>query len=187
MKEPEMIRGYAIPLSAKFLLEDRDVSPAVPVSARTELQRIASAKPDIWMPRADAIRLWQMVDDASPDEAASYHNLTRCGETIANVAINTFLKLLLRVLSPKQFANKFPSIWEHEHKGGHVESSLKDSNHMDIAIRDIEGFRNLGPIARGFILTALRAIGLKELEIQDKTWSRATPAPREAILLASWK
>src|SRR5262249_24608167 len=123
----------------------------------------------------------------SPEEASSYNNIVMCGETIANQAINTFLKLLLKMLSPRMFANKFPEIWSHDHRGGYAEPGVLDGNAMIISIRHVEGFSHVGPIAVGFVGVALRAGGLKDLKMKDQTWSRAIPGPRDIRIEATWK
>lgn len=187
MEEPK-IRGYAVPLAARFILDDKDLRARLSADVIEDLKRVAASKPDVWMPRIEAMRLWCLVDEASPDEETAYLNLVRCGESIADQAISTFLKLLLRVLSPTQFARKFPDIWAHEHTKGFVEAALSDDNKgMVINIHDVEGFRHVGPIGVGFVGTALRALGLKELKLRDVTWTRAKPDSSDVRMEISWK
>jgi hypothetical protein len=182
-----MTRGYAVPLAARFILEDAELRPRLAPETVEYLEGLVDSKPEHWIPRQDMVRLWSIVDEASPDEESAYRNLVRGGETVANQAINTFLKLLLRVLSPKQFARKFPDIWVHEHKGGYVEAILEGDHGMVIHIRDAEDFAHAGPIAVGFVGTALRALGLKELKIEDRGWTRAKPSSQDVRLDISWK
>lgn len=182
-----MTRGYALPLAARFILDDEELRSRLPQENVDYLAKVAASKPDVWVSRQEVIRVWSMVDQASPDEESAYRNLVRGGEAVANEAIGSFLKLLLRVLSPKQFARKFPDIWVHEHKGGTVEAVLGENNTMVIQIKDVEDFTHVGPVAVGFVGTALRALGLKDLVLKDVTWTRAKPNVRDVRIEISWK
>jgi hypothetical protein len=183
-----MTRGYAVPLAARYVLEDPELRTAISDAMRDELMSVADSKPAVWVPRQEVVRIWSIVEQVSKDEESAYRNLVRGGETVAQQAISTFLKLLLRVLSPKQFARKFPDIWAHEHKGGYVEAVLDGDNPaMLITIHDVETFPHVGPVAVGFAGTALRALGLKDLKIRDVTWTRAKPNPKDVRIEISWK
>jgi hypothetical protein len=182
-----MIRGTTLPLTARFILGNESLKSRVPLETLAEVTRISMTKPDIWAPRTQQVRLLKIIDEASPDEESAYRNLVEGGEWVANEAISTFLKLLLRVLSPKQFARKFPDIWLHEHKGGYVEAALGDHNTMVITIRDVKDFSHIGPVSVGFVGTALRALGLKDLKIRDVGWTRADPGPNDVRMEISWR
>ncbi|MFT3774321.1 MAG: hypothetical protein QM820_53860 [Minicystis sp.] len=181
-----LTRGYTLPIAANFVLNDEKLKPQLTPESIDYLQQVAASKPDVWVPREEVIRIWALVDKASPDEENAYANLVRGGEAVAQEAISTFLKLLLRVLSPKQFARKFPDIWAHEHKGGYVEAVVNEDKTMRIIIRDVGGFTYVGPVAVGFVGTALRALGLHDLKLRDTTWTRKDPAPNEVRLEISW-
>lgn len=180
-----MTRGYALPLAARFVLDDPELKPLLTPEDVTYLTEVAHKKPEVWVPRADVVRLWSIAADRSVDEDHAYRSLVRGGEAVAREAISTFLKFLLRVLSPKLFARKFPDIWSHEHKGGRVEA-IVNANTMVIIIHDVGDFAHVGPVAVGFVGTALRALGLKDLQIKDVTWTRENPAPLTARLEMSW-
>ncbi|APR84455.1 Hypothetical protein A7982_09804 [Minicystis rosea] len=181
-----LTRGYTLPIAANFVLNDEKLSPLLKPEAIDHLKQLAASKPDPWVPRETVMHVWSLVDECSPDEETAYQNLVRGGEAVAQEAIGTFLKLLLRVLSPKQFARKFPDIWAHEHKGGFVEATVHDENAMLINIRDVEGFTYIGPVAVGFVGTALRALGLNDVKLRDVTWTRANPGPRDIRIEISW-
>lgn len=186
MEEPK-VKGNTLPLAARFVLEDADLSPRLSSAQQRELQDFADSKPDVWVPRADLIRVWSIVDEISPDEKSAYANLVRGGGVVASVALSTFLKLLLRMLTPRQFSRKFPNIWSHEHSAGYVEAILGDNNTMVINVKDVAGFTHVGPVAVGFIGVVLKATGLKDLHLEDKSWTRQNPAPENVRIEVSWK
>lgn len=183
--ETYLCRGYALPLAARYALGHEGLKPRLSSEAIEYITHVANTKPAVWVPREDVIRLWSYVDEASPDEESAYQNLVRGGEVVSDEALSTFLRLLLRVLSPSRFAKKFPDIWAHENKGGHVEASVDDKS-MLILIHDVEGFKHVGPVATGFVSGALKALGLKDLKLRDVTWSRKTSAPRDVRIEISW-
>lgn len=182
-----MIRGYSVPNAARAILGNERLRARIVPQQVEELTRIAAMKPERWAPRQDVIRLFEIIEQASPDEATCYENLVRCGEASAQEAISTFLKLLIRMLSPKQFVRKIPDIWTHEHQGGQVEAELEGTHSMLIRIRDVEGFVHAGPISIGFMGVVLRAMGLKDLQMRDLTWSLKNPAPRDVHIRATWR
>ena len=140
-----------------------------------------------WYPRAFFIELNRAVASAAGSDAA-YNDLLTAGRSIAEIATNTFMKLLLRMLTPRMFAKKFPDFWKRDNKGGyiHVDSAGLDDDRVVFYLRDVEGFDHIGPIAAGYISFALSAITGKEVGIKLTGWSVEKPAASELRYDVSW-
>ena len=181
------IKGYCILSTGRFITEDASLRQRVSKEVLAEIARQQTTiKPKDWIPRPEIMVLWRGVADAAADDAGAYSDLIRCGESIAEHATGTFLKLLLKVLTPGMFARKFPDLWAHDHQGGRIENDEIQDKSMRITIKDIEGFDHVGAAAPGFICFALKAIGLKNIVTRSPNWSRATPGPRDAPLIVTW-
>src|ERR1700722_8696935 len=117
-----MIKGYSVRASAQFILEEEGLSDHMPAEfLQVVAAKTSTLKPGHWYPRAEVMTLWRAVAEAGDSEATAYDNLVRCGEFSANAAAGTFLKFLLKVLTPRMFARKLPDFWAHDHQGGHIE------------------------------------------------------------------
>jgi hypothetical protein len=181
-----MVKGYLTVATGRFIAGDAELRGRVPPELlATIAEQETSIKPRQWYPRHDLMALWRAIA-AGSDDAAAYRDLVRCGESIANYATGTFLKLLLKVLTPAMFARKFPDLWKHDHDGGSIVNDTVTDNSLRVTIKDIEGFDHVSATAPGFISFALKSIGLKNVTTRSPNWSLATPGPRDAIVEVSW-
>lgn len=181
-----MIKGYLIVATGRFITGDAAVRERVPPEILEEIAKHEkSIKPNHWYPRPDIMVLWRAIA-AGSDEAAAYRDLVRCGDSIANYAAGTFLRLLLKMLTPRMFARKFPDLWAHDHQGGHIENDKIDDKSMTVTIKDIEGFDHASATAPGFISFALKAIGLQNVVTRSPNWSLKVPGPRDATIEVTW-
>src|SRR5262245_34209485 len=74
-----MVRGYAIPASARFIRGDESMKSRLAAETLAKVSKLAVWKAPHWLPRQDAIELWRLVDQVSPDEETAYQNLVRLG------------------------------------------------------------------------------------------------------------
>jgi len=181
-----MVKGYMIVATGRFIMGDAAIRARVSPALLDEIAKHEKTiKPSEWIGRPDQMVLWRAIA-AGSDDATAYGDLVRCGESIADYASGTFLRLLLKMLTPGLFARKFPDLWAHDHRGGFIENDKIDAKGMQITIKDIEGFDHIGGVAPGFIRFALTAIGLKNIVTRSPNWSMTTPAPRDATIVVSW-
>jgi len=183
-----MIKGYSVLASGQFITDDRALCQCVPEQTLDAIATHRSTiKPGEWYPRSEVLLLWRAIADAGGDEKGAYENLIRCGEFNANRAAGTFLKLLLKMLTPRTFAKKFSDFWAHDHRGGQVAVEQLDAKNLLIEIRDIAGFDHVAVISAGFIGFTLRATGLKSLTAHTSSWSRQKPGPEKVKIEVSWQ
>jgi hypothetical protein len=183
-----MIKGYAVQYTSQFILEDPELSALVPPSVLDVARRAEDYKPTAWAPRMMAADMWRAIAAARPDPAVARATLVRCGKGLGNAAINSFLKILLRMLTPRLFALKFPDMWGRDmQESGYAEIAASEDKRIVILLREVGGFDHLGPVAEGWIGFTLASMGLKHLEMTSSPWSMEEPGPPEVRLEARWQ
>lgn len=123
------------------------------------------------------------------DEAKAYEALRNCGRSIAEAATNSFLRLLMRIMTPAVFAKKAPDLWARDNRHGRMEtdtSRLAD-RHLVINLRGVGGYDHAGPVCAGFGMFALKAVGGNDIDVKVSGWSLGTPGPSEVRLDMTWK
>lgn len=187
-----MIRGYSVKQQLNFL--ERQYEPAVsrrlletiPTDVRTGLGDLKAAE---WYPRAYSIGVLRAIaSNHGSDEKGVYSDLARCGTFIATEATNTFLKLLMKILTPALFAKKIPEFWKRDQTGGHFEvdtSGVKDGT-LKLELCDVEGFDHIGVIGIGWISYGLTAMGKSNVVVTQKGWALANPGPKNIEYHVRW-
>lgn len=150
---------------------------------------LANVKHAVWYPRAHFIELNRAIANlhADSDEEAA-EALTEAGRHICEIASNSFMKLLLRMLTPKMFSQKFPDFWDRDNRGGacRVDTSELDQNRMVAWIEDVKGFDHVGPVARGYVGFAMERITGKPVKITMEGWSLENPSEESIRLQCEW-
>ena len=189
MEEP-MTRGMVLAGIDGFIGKRYDQATAQRLrdGYSTELKTaVRDVKIAAWYPRAFFIELNRAVASVAGNDSA-YTDLLGAGRSIAGIATNTFMKLLLRMLTPRMFAKKFPDFWKRDNRGGYiqVDPARLDNDQVVFFLKDVEGFDHIGPVAAGFISYALGAIVGKEVAIKLHGWTFDRPAPAEVRYDVSW-
>jgi hypothetical protein len=189
--EPQ-IRGYSVQQQFKFLEtqypgeKSARLIEGIPPDV---LAGIRNAKPVEWYPRRYSLELLRAIArgcDGNEEKAAE--ELLRCGTFIATEATNTFLKLLMKIMTPTLFFKKMPELWARDQRGGHFEvdtASVGDKMGR-LTLCDVEGFDHIGALGRGFISYGLGAIGKSDVNVVQTGWSLKTPGPRNVTYEVTW-
>lgn len=130
-----------------------------------------------------------IANQHADDEAKAYEAMLQCGRFIAEAATNTFLKLLMRIMTPAVFGKKAPDLWARDHRYGRMEAEstyLRD-NHLIVRLHDVDGYEHAGPVAAGFAMFALKAVGASDIDVKVSDWSMKAPAPSQVKIDLKWK
>jgi len=187
-----MIRGYSITQQLHFLETEcepallKRVLETVPSDIRTAFGELKAAE---WYPREYSASLlravaWQHRDD----ERATHDALVRCGSFIAAEATNTFLRLLMKVLTPTLFAKKLPEFWRRDHTAGHfeVDTSEAKNGSLRLALCDVEGFDHIGVVGIGWMTYGFAAMGKSDVVVTQTGWKLEHPAPNKIQYHLRW-
>lgn len=184
------VRGYTVLKSAEYLRnvagesEGRRIiegfSPALQQALRT-----ASAA--TWLPVAHVSEVFRAIAERGQgDEARARQLLTDCGTYLGTEATNTFLRLVMRMLTPALFAKKLPSFWARDATGGRYDVDVTEQK-LVCRLLEMEQFEHIAPISLGYVSFALRAMG-KTIERADlHGWSLATPSPPAPWFELHWR
>lgn len=186
-----LVRGYMIQSTLDYLRKSIGAERADAIVAQLpEAQRAMLAqplKPAGWYP-AEAVSLGcnlvvEHVGKGDPDRIRT--SLIELGQCTAEEAAGTFLKLLMRVLTPSLLAKRFPQLFARDISFGKVTVTLEASK-FTVRISGVEGFDHCAPVAMGFASFVLKQMG-KNVEFgQIEGWSPATPGPDTASFSLLW-
>jgi hypothetical protein len=141
-----------------------------------------------WYPIEHFSAFLREIANVQPNEKAAHDAVADCGSTVSKDAANTFLKLLMRVLTPVLFAKKLEKIWARDHDFGAIVTDISRANDnlIKIRIEDVEGYDFIGPLAVGYFRFAMTAMGKKNLKVEMTGWSLAKPGPRDLSYSITW-
>jgi hypothetical protein len=177
MAENQM-RGYGL-LSAVAYLRKAAGEPRAKqimdgLSPETK-QAFATAKDASWCSSKSIAEVYRAIASLSNgDESSAQKNLIECGKYAAQQASNTFLKLLMKLLTPTMFAKKLPDLWARDCTVGKIVVEVYDDRIRN-RLMDVAGFDHLGPVAAGYVAFALEAMGKTITKTELHGWSLATP------------
>jgi hypothetical protein len=187
------LRGYSIKQTAIFI--DKHFDSETSKRLRNELPEevkaaIPTLQPAEWYPREYEIALLRAIASVRGNDEGSFADLIGCGEFVASEATNSFLKILMKMLTPTMFAKKVPEFYLRDNKNnGHfeVDVSKASQGRIDMALIGCDGFDHMPITAMGWVTFGLRAMGKKGVQAKQKGWSLATPSPHEVRYEVTWK
>lgn len=142
-----------------------------------------------WYSREHCVALTRAIASIHDREEDVFNDLLESGRYMAREATNSYLKLLLRVLSPSVLARKIPSFWLRDNRNSgnfDPEEAKVSSNYLRLVMKGVEGFDHVAPQSAGFCSFILNAMGKKNIHVQQTGWSLDTPGPNSYALEFTW-
>jgi hypothetical protein len=191
MNEP-LTRGHFILKPLAFIEQHYDEETARKIFDLVP-QEVLALRPDIKVgelyPRHHAVAISRAIAAVGKDEESVYKDLVACGRYMGNEASNTYLKLLLKILTPSLMARKLPTFWERDNKhSGNFdpkETKVEDS-YMRLKMVDTQGFEHAAPLTAGFCSFILDMMGKKGIKATQQGWSLQEPGPDSFVLEITW-
>ena len=186
------LRGYSIQRTGAFIDSYYDegtrtrLYDGVPAEVR---EALAHMEPAEWYPRDYSVALLRGIVAVKNDAERSYEDLVACGAFVAGEATNTFLRLLMKILTPTMFFKKIPEFWARDTKGcGRFEADLSDAGEGRLQMRflEAEGFDHMCISSIGWIRYSLEAMGKQNVEIAQTGWSLTNPSPSVVHYEVKW-
>lgn len=190
MTTTSQIRGYSLRQTARYLETKFDadtrrrVIDGLPASSRTMLSSFDAGE---WYSREHSSALFRAIAGARGGDQAK-DDLIACGEFIAGEATNTFLRLLMKIMTPTLFAKKVPDFWKRDHRGGHfeVDVSKAGDGKIDLKLVDVGDYDHIGPVAIGWIKFGMTSLGKKDVKVDIDGWSLDNPNPPVVSYQVTW-
>lgn len=191
MSTPMKVRGYVVKTSVEYLQSRLDPAEASTVfdrfspSVRSTLETVKAIE---WYPVEQMSEINQTIVDmlGKGDEDRAREAMIACGRYMATEATNTFLRLLMRVLTPGLFAKKLPDLWARDCSGGKVTVDVSNER-LICRLTGVKDFAHCGPVSLGWATFALQNMGKPVVSSKLHAWSLATPNPDEVWFEAAWK
>jgi len=190
--EGPMMRGYIVQSCVAHVDRRYEATAkariyaALPADVRARVGRYNDVE---WVPRGHGAAFFRGIALNESGEDAAYRALFDCGRSIADAATHTFMKLLLKIITPALFAKKATDFWARDHRGGQLvaDPSRLDENRMLLHLTDVEGFDFMAPTAAGFFTCTFEAMGKTAVDCKVSGWSMVRPGPRDVTYDLSWK
>lgn len=190
MSNEAKVRSYVVVKSAAYLrslvgdAEARRTIDGLSPGLSSALGQVKAAE---WMPASYSSELFRSIAALSRgDEDHAREELIKCGRYISSEATNTFLRLLMRVLTPAMFAKKLPSFWSRDATAGKYDVDVSEDK-IVCRLSDMQEFEHMGPIGIGFVSFALESMGKTLKKSNLHGWSLAKPNPAECWFELYWE
>jgi hypothetical protein len=184
------VRGYTIVNAVKYLKHALGEEGARQVfeGFSPGLQHaLTSAAPADWVPVSHISEAHRAIAALGKgDEDRARNELITSGRWIANEATNTFLKLVMKVLTPALFAKKLPKLWSRDATCGRYEVDVTEDR-LVCRLHEMEEIDHMAPSALGYVTFALEAMGKKIESSKLHGWSLAKPNASGAWFELYWK
>lgn len=186
------VRGYVVRSPMEFIERHYDEASRQAIRARipSETRALLSDIKDIeWYPWSHEVNIYRALADfhRGDGEQAVRSAFFGMAHEIATTAMGSFLRLLMKLMTPKLFSQKVPTIWERDHRTGKLEVDASDiaAKHLVFKVSDIEGYDYIGAGLNGFMCAPLEACGCKILRHEDD-WKLDTPGPESVTGHVWW-
>jgi hypothetical protein len=184
------MRGY-VPMSAATYLRNTAgeqtaarLLASMPAQARRSLETATQAG---WCPAPDVAELFRVIASLGDgDEDRARNHLVECGKNAAREASNTFLRLLMKLLTPAMFAKKLPELWGRDCTGGKITVAVHEDRIVNHLL-DMQSFDHIAPVAIGYVMFALEAMGKNITEHSLHGWSLAQPSAPDSWFEIRWR
>jgi len=150
------------------------------------LQMAAGLAPAAWLPGeyyVDTLRKLAAV--ANGDNERARELLIESGVYVARTATNTFLRLLMKMLTPNLFAKKLPDFWKRDCTIGRLEVEVAPPK-ITCRFIDMAAFDHAACTGAGFLSSAFQAMGKTIEKIEIKEWSLLKPGGEHCTVELTW-
>ncbi|AKU97375.1 hypothetical protein AKJ09_04039 [Labilithrix luteola] len=183
------VRGYILQSAVSYLRKTAGDKSGQIIERLSPQARnsIETAREAMWCPSSHTSEVYRAiaaVRDNVEDRVRA--DLIECGNFTAREASTTFLRLVMKLLTPTMFAKKLPDLWLRDCTAGKITAEVQDTKIRN-TFTDIEGFDHIAPVAVGFVTFALSNMGKKITKTDLQGWSIATPGPATFTLEVHWE
>ncbi len=134
-----------------------------------------------WYPLELLISVFDGLSLVHRDPREHGDAIERCGRFLGDEATSTFMRLLLKILTPRLFASKFNEFWRRYHDFSELRYDIGDID-RNVVRFDIEGYDYLHFYATGWIKHVFEALGKKNIRVENNV-----PLGERNVPLMKWE
>jgi len=140
-----------------------------------------------WYPYRLVAEMNRGIYLAGGGDEAGYTATVSAGAAAAKDATQTFLRLLIKLMTPEIMARKWPTVWKRSHNFGTMDTKLDPGVERRLLMRlgDVEGYDYIAPVAVGFLTYSLQAMGLPQASVLQRG-DRSVPAASAVEFEVTW-
>ena len=182
MAEEKLVSGVHIVPLRDFISQNYDdasqqlIRERLSEDTRDMLDRVNRSE---WHPVRMVSEINRGIYLARGDHEAGYKDVVLAGAAIAQLATNTFLRLLIKLMTPEIMARKWPTVWKKFHNFGTMKTDLdaQSKNRLVMQLSDVDEYDYIGPSAVGFLTYSLNAMGMPDARVIQKGDQTVACAP----------
>lgn len=184
-----VVRGHYLVSVDKFI--DDALPPSHSEAVRGGLsaevkKRLVAVKPFDWVPVEPIVELLGAIVRTSPSDEEAAATLRRLGTSIATDSTNTFLRLIIRVATPRILASKLHDIYRKHHGFGEMKVDTSGLLGRRIVVRVQPTYEYLGAVGAGFLVFAFGALGLKNVVVEEIAIEPGQWVAAECVWVVRW-
>ncbi len=184
------VRGYMITACAGQLQDtagEAEYKRIVSGFSPAARDVVGQTKAAVWYPVATLSEvLMALSSQAGGDEKRAQELLVNAGSRMALEATNTFLRILMRMLTPTLLAKKIPDLWNRDSTRGRLAMDVSEQK-VVCHIYETEGFAHALCTITGFVKFALTTMGKTIETTTISGWSLNAPHSKEGAAEFVWK
>ncbi len=121
-----------------------------------------------------------------PEEV--FAHMRGCGDSIAATVANSFMKLMLKMLTPGLVARKLPDLWARDWTFGTLILVECDATigKLEFEMQQISPVVYMGPIAGGYVGRVLETLTGSATKVVTDNFSLDTPRPERTVVTVTW-
>jgi hypothetical protein len=179
------VRGYSL-LSASGYLKDIAGDRALAALSPEARDTLATVNNSTWGPAEHLSELLTaVVAVADGNEREARRHLENCGERMGITTTGTFLKLIMKVLTPRLFASRVPQLWNRDSNVGQMDVELFD-DHIVIYLKNMEPLKHLAPVIVGYHRFVMRNMGIVITKTDLHGWAIDKPTGKDVWFANYW-
>jgi hypothetical protein len=163
-----LVKGIHILPLHDFIKENYDEGTQNGIYARMSeptREMLRTVKREDWVPMALVGNVADALFRATEEPDQAYREIVRSGAAIADYATNTYVRLLIKLMTPKIMASKWPDIWKKSHNFGVMTCQLESDRTLRMSLTEVGGYTHIGPTAVGFLTFALKAMNMPDATV----------------------
>jgi hypothetical protein len=130
-----------------------------------------------WYPIGDLVAFLDAMASVAPSPEAAEGKARALGRHISDAATGTFMRLVLKVLTPKLFLKKAPDIWPRMFSFGIFESDPSGfgDRRATMTMRDVEDFPHVAAVSAGWMEGVFDAMGFSGVRVKYEPLASEAP------------